>query len=76
MGYSLPSQEVTDEKGVSPLSHPDQLHVHLVWELHGLRLEVSAESGEDSGEDQRDPTPAHPGHCTQTLLSQGSADPL
>ena len=40
----------------------DQLHLRLVWELQGLSLAVSAESGEDSGEHHRDPAPHHPGH--------------
>lgn len=55
--------------------HTDQLQLRLVWSLQCLRQEVPTVGDEDSGEDYRDFTCSHLGHCQKTLPDQGSEHP-
>ena len=81
-GTATPALPAPDEESFPPPSHPDHLlqrryrgssdllQLSLVWGLQGQRLEVSAESGENRGENHRVSAALHPGHWAERLPDQ------
>lgn len=51
------------------MEYVDQLHLHLVWQLHSLRQKTTVESGKDCSEHHQDFS-IYPGCCAQTTSQQ------